>query len=895
MGSQRRNRYGSRRRQSGRWRGRRVALVALLLAASLVPALYRPDSAKAATLVPGGLSFESSRLNTDSTFIPPDTMGAVGPDHIVEMINGNFEIFNKDTGASLETRSLDSFWANRVGLAQQANGRRFDPRVVYDTASQRWFALSIDAGIDTTVPPDGVLETANNMFVGRSDTSDPTGDWDGVMINADSVGAREFHDYPTLGLDADGVYSCTQDFNGGGNESCYSFPKADLLAATPTAANLTRFEATPAGLPAVTGSWQPAVDFGASDGRAALLGSTGTALRRTSIVGAGAAGATLTASVPITGDPGHAAPPAARQPNDDNGEANTIENVAPRFVGNVFELGNSLWAVHSVLGTASNAALRWYNINETTNTVIQTGLIEDTTGPRDFHEPSIAVNSDGYVTIGYTCSGPNQAAGVCVSLGQTSMGTTTFDPPRLIQAGAGDYYRDFCTPPGCSERNRWGDYSAVNIDPERPCTFWTFQEYVAVGATGDVGPGELESGNWGVRVNELRVAECEGTADVAVAKDCPTSVNAGTAGNCTITLTNNGPKPALDVVLNDVHTGTKPFTFGTPTSTQGTCTTTPNPQPTTGTVTCDIGDIPFPGSVTVTVPVSSSEGQTINDTATATSAHDLTPANNSASDSMIVVAQADLSVAKDCQPDPVFPGGVLNCTLTVNNAGPSTAANVTVTDDLPENVQLQGTPTGGGFSCTTQAPDPEITCTKASQPVGTVQITYSVFVSEDTPVGSSFSNTAKVTSVTADPALGNNSETEFTSTPACTITGSEAGDRIVGTAGNDVICGLGGSDRIDGMGGDDLIVGGAGGDVLIGGPGNDTLIGGNDGDRLNGDAGDDRMFGGNEGDTMYGGDGNDVMFGRAGGDSVIGNNGTDSADGGPDQDSCQAEVQVGCP
>ena len=232
-------------------------------------------------IVSVGLNVEISRLNpagsagSNSSFIPPDTMAAVGPNHIVEMINGNFEIINKTTGASIQTMTLDQFWTNIVGIAS-INSGRFDPRIIYDPPSGRWFALGIDRAIDN-VPAggDGTNEVANNFFLARSDTSDPTGDWDGVTFSADSTGALEFHDYPTLGVDADGFYSCTQDFNGGGNESCYSIPKADLLLAAPTAANLTRFEATPAGLPAVDGSWQPAVNRGLSIGRVPVLGTTG--------------------------------------------------------------------------------------------------------------------------------------------------------------------------------------------------------------------------------------------------------------------------------------------------------------------------------------------------------------------------------------------------------------------------------------------------------------------------------------------------------------------------------------------------------------------------------------------------------------------------------------------
>lgn len=513
-------------------------------------------------LVTTGLNFRSSRRNIDSGFIPPDTMGAVGPDDIVEMINGNFEVFDKATGASLRSRTLDNFWTIDVGLTIpnfndvcnlitntcSVSGdscdnvtlfcRRnftFDPRIVYDPASGRWFATSLDAINPATGD--------NNIYVARSDTDDPRGDWDGVRFDADTVNPPEFHDYETLAVDADGLYTCTQDFDtgsgGGGVESCYSIPKADLLLATPSIANMTRFENSPVGLPGVSGSIQPALDFGLSDGRAALLGVSGGNLVRSDIFGASAGGATLGTPTGITGDPGHAGPPAARQPDP---FGTTIENVAPRFVANVFEQDGSLWAVHAVQGNFSNSALRWYEIDEATNTVLQTGLIEDK--DLDFHEPSIAVNEVGNVVIGYTCSGLNLAPSACVSLGETNGMVTTFEAPMVLQLGAGYYFRDF--PFG---RNRWGDYSATVIDPVNSCTFWTFQEFVAVSAVGQVGPAPLpDGGQWGIQITELVFNApvislpgdvsledtCVGSDSTATLEVCNTTPNDGVCANLVI-------------------------------------------------------------------------------------------------------------------------------------------------------------------------------------------------------------------------------------------------------------------------------------------------------------------------------------------------------------------------
>jgi uncharacterized repeat protein (TIGR01451 family) len=792
----------------------------------------------------------------NSNIVVPDTMAAVGPDHIVEAINGNFQIFDKDTGTSLETRSLNDFWMTRIGV-NPSNNRFFDPRVVFDPLSQRWFALSID---------DQVNPNSNTIFFARTDGVDPTGDWDGFALDADTVAPEEFHDYPTLGVDADGVFTCTQDFpDPPGNESCYSFPKADLLQDPPVTANLTRFEASPAGLDDVRGSWQPAMNFEASDGNMPLLGSTGTQLRLARIANADGPGvATLTAAVALAGDPGHAAPPDARQPLDGANELNTIENVAPRFVAHTVEIGDRLWAVHSVEGPAAgaNAALRWYEINETTATVVQTGVIEDVN--RDFIDPSIAVNDEGFVLIGYTCSGATQAASVCTSVGQTTAGVTTFDPITILEPGAGFYYRD-----GGTNRNRWGDYSATVLDPSDSCIFWAFQEYVAVGGTGDVGPDEnAESGVWGIQANELSINECVGDADLVVSKDCqPDPLPAGDTGTCTITINNEGPRTAKNVTLVDTYTSSGSFNFGTVTASQGTCGTTPNPQVLTGTVNCTIGDIPDGGTVTIQVPVSASEGQTISDSATASSDNDPDPIDNTAADSITVTPRADLAITKTAVPNPV-PAAGFNYQITVKNNGPSTAQNVVVTDDLPPGLTAGPvTSSDPSFTCVDPAGPIDVRCTSPSMaPGATATFTYSAQLPENAAPGAAFTNTAQVQSSTPDPNLANNTATATVRVPACQRTGST----LVGGPGNDVLCGTAGADDITGAGGHDLIFLFGGNDKATGGAGNDTIFGGPGADELTGGDGNDRLFGNDGNDLLSGGNGNDLGVGGAGTDTCTG-------------------------
>jgi uncharacterized repeat protein (TIGR01451 family) len=823
----------------------------------LEPKASNHDDVSISATLAAGLDIRISAFNVDSNIVVPDTMGAVGPDHIVETINSNFEIFDKDTGASLETRTLESFWQNRMALTP-SNNRFFDPRVVFDWDSQRWFALSIDDMVGTT---------SNSLYLARSDSADPTGDWDGFSIDADTVGAEEFHDYPTLGIDADGLYSCTQDFpEPPGPESCYSFPKADLLLDPPSAANVTRFEATPAGLVAVSGSWQPAVNFEASDGHVPLLGTTGTALMRTDIQNGGGPGATLGTAVAVTGAPAHAAPPlTVRQPDDsDTGDGiERIENVAPRFVGNVIEIGDRLWAVHSVMGTAGNSALRWYRINEATNTLEQSGLIEDTA--RDFIDPSIAANDEGFALIGYTCSGLTQAASVCTSAGQTDgLGVTTFDPPAVNTPGAGVYYRDGFA--GAGARNRWGDYSATVTDPSDPCTFWTFQEYVDTAGVGDLGPTpEAEDGTWGIRAIELSPEECVGDADLVVSKDCvPDVLPAGQTGTCTIVIENQGPRTAQNVGLSDVYTSGGQFNFGTVTTSAGSCNTTPNPQVNSGTVTCNLGDIAEGDTVTVQVALSAAEGQTISDTATVTSDNDPDTSDNSAQDSIQITPVADLSITKKV----VREGTGFRYTLTVKNNGPSTATGVVVTDDLPAGMTAGPvTSSNPAFICTDPPGSVDVRCAAPSlAPGATATFSYFANLPSTATPGATLTNTARVQASTPDPNTSNNVATAQATVPACQKTGTN----VIGTSGNDVLCGTSGPDNITGLSGDDIIFGFGGNDDLTGGSGNDVMFGGPGADRLTGGDGNDRLFGNDGNDELSGGGGSDLGEGGAGADVCTG-------------------------
>src|SRR5262249_16390526 len=121
-----------------------------------------------------------------------------------------------------------------------------------------------------------------------------------------------------------------------------------------------------------------------------------------------------------------------------------------------------------------------------------------------------------------------------------------------------------------------------------------------------------------------------------------------------------------------------------------------------------------------------------------------------------VVPVADLSITKTGPSSvTVKSGDQFAYTLKVNNAGPSTASNVTVTDALPGGLTLASW--SAGWACT----GTPVKCTLTSPlPKGaTSDLVLSVTVSG---AGGTISNQASVSSDTSDPNLSNNSATAQT-------------------------------------------------------------------------------------------------------------------------------------
>ncbi|MCG8465254.1 MAG: hypothetical protein MI750_10445, partial [Xanthomonadales bacterium] len=100
--------------------------------------------------------------------------------------------------------------------------------------------------------------------------------------------------------------------------------------------------------------------------------------------------------------------------------------------------------------------------------------------------PSLAMDESGNIAMGYSVS---DAVGTFPGLRYA--GRTTNDPRGVLSQG--EYNIIVGSSPNTSVR--FGDYAALNVDPEDGCTFWFTSQYNVVGI-------------WNTRIATFRFDNC---------------------------------------------------------------------------------------------------------------------------------------------------------------------------------------------------------------------------------------------------------------------------------------------------------------------------------------------------------------------------------------------------
>jgi len=426
-----------------------------------------------------GLSLEIGQNYTAATSstsgrYPPDVMGAVGPQHVVQLVKGEYRVYRKSDGVLLQQTSDLEFWG-AMGITPA--WWPFDPRVVYDSGSGRWFAAMVDE-----------QNPESNYLFAVSRSADPTDGWTGFTIASDST-SSSWADFPTLGVDADGVYMAASHFAFGGEwaitgASVVVMPKTDLLAPTPSIANATLFELPWAQL---ARGPQLAVNLDGGGLPMPIIATTGiAALAQFASIDGPVTSPSLSGidGTGIVNLPFAPTAPPAEQP----GPSQNLDICCgdSRFNSNFVLQNGALWGVRAV-AVSGRAALEWFQIDPDTNIILQSGFITD--DEFDLYYPSIAVNEFDQVVMGFNGSSESQFVSAYAVVGETVDGITSFGSPLLLKEGVDSYEYLFS-----DGRNRWGDYSTTVVDPSDPNVFWTFQEWADVGGS-----------DWATQITQLLV------------------------------------------------------------------------------------------------------------------------------------------------------------------------------------------------------------------------------------------------------------------------------------------------------------------------------------------------------------------------------------------------------
>jgi hypothetical protein len=392
---------------------------------------------------------------------PPDTNGAVGSTQYVQWVNEKFAVFNKSTGALVfGPVAGNTLWAGFGGGCQNNNDG--DPIVQYDQLANRWIMTQFS-----------VSTTPFLQCVAVSTTSDAT-----VSYNRYSFSYTNFNDYPKLGVWPDGYYISYNMFNGNsfvGARAC-AFDRTKMLAGQ--AATQVCFQLSssfggllpsdldgstlpPSGSPNyfvafgtnILRSWRFHVDF-TTPANSTFTGPTNLSVASFS---------------PACSGGGTCIPQPSTTQRLDSLADRLMYRLAYRNRGGV----QSLVVNHSVTA-GSSVGVRWYElrISGSTLSVFQQGTYAPDATYRWMG--SIAMDKVGDIALGYSASSTSVRPSIRYTGRTPTDAAGTMGAENIVKAGGGSQLRTL---------NRWGDYSAMQVDPVDDCTFWYTNEYLKAGGT----------------------------------------------------------------------------------------------------------------------------------------------------------------------------------------------------------------------------------------------------------------------------------------------------------------------------------------------------------------------------------------------------------------------------
>ena len=390
---------------------------------------------------------------------PPDTDGDVSPDYYFQVVNTKYKIFNKTGGSVYGPYNSSSIF---TGLPYNSNDG--DAVVLWDENAGRWLFSQFS------------VNNSNGKFyenVAISQTGDPTGSWYRYSFEFTIM-----PDYPKLSVWRDAYYMTIRRFTAGGNwigPAACALDRTKMIAGDASASmvmfNLPSSSEGPLSLDC--DSEFPPVG---TDNFVCYLVQSPPQLNMYDfhVDWANTSNCTFNLATSITissfGTMGSNVIPQL-------GTGQKVDAFSRK--GLMFRMPfrkfTNYWSTLAsfTVGVSGRAAIRWMELRNTGSgwSLYQEGTYApDNTNYRWM--PSIAMDTAGNIALGFNISSTSMYPSIRYTgrFKNDALGTMTLGEKGIINGGGSQ------TDP----LGRWGDYSAMTVDPVAPGTFWFTTEYFSV-------------------------------------------------------------------------------------------------------------------------------------------------------------------------------------------------------------------------------------------------------------------------------------------------------------------------------------------------------------------------------------------------------------------------------